>query len=303
MPDWIDRDACLRAATDLYCHAGYDGAFGLMAFAHAAVSGAGLTALATRAPLLAPNALPALTTMEIAWVLIGALHAREAHREPLALSLASAALAELSSRRWASSGLMAHAGPDAPLRSRARAKVANFADQIYALQAFALAGHALEDEAALASGRRLAAALVARQGERGEWFWHYEPSTGRILSRYPVYAVHQYGMAPMAFACLARAGGPDHSAAVARGFAWIHSNEAGVSMLDEAAGTTWRDIDRDETRLSKSLRKAVLLVGALRRDDGPARSVRINHETRPYEWGWGLYAAALARGPMRGHLL
>ena len=36
------------------------------------------------------------------------------------------------------------------------------------------------------------------QGPQGQWWWHFDIRTGRVVEHYPVYAVHQDSMAPMA---------------------------------------------------------------------------------------------------------
>ena len=50
--------------------------------------------------------------------------------------------------------------------------------------------------------------------------------TGTVLEEYPVYAIHQDAMAPMALFALSRAGGPQHELTVTRGMEWPISPRA-----------------------------------------------------------------------------
>ena len=66
---------------------------------------------------------------------------------------------------------------------------------------------------------------------------------------FPVYSVHQHAMAPMALMTLAAAGGTDHRSPVKLSHEWIDKNEMHRSMLDHQAGTIWRDISPDSSRV------------------------------------------------------
>ena len=67
----------------------------------------------------------------------------------------------------------------------------------------------------------------------GQWWWHYDSLTGNVFQRYPVYAVHQHGMAPMALFALADAARLDFSQSICNGLAWIYggNNELAVDLL------------------------------------------------------------------------
>jgi hypothetical protein len=139
--------------------------------------------------------------------------------------------------------------------------------------------------------------MVGRQGDRGQWWWHHDPRDGSVSGAYPVYSVHQVGMAPMALRTLALAGGPDFARAIESGRAWVSANELGVDLVDPRAGTTWRSIERVEGRPRRLARHARAVLGG--RDDRPGGSpvrLRVNHETRPYEWAWSLFASAIEAG-------
>jgi hypothetical protein len=157
--------------------------------------------------------IPGLTTMEVAWLVSGLLHADH----PGLRSAREFALRELELRLDRSTMVFRHASAAAPWRHRLRGRIANFADQVYPLQAFAFAAIVLGDAAYRALADRCGARLVAAQGPLGQWWWHHDAATGRVAGRYPVYSVHQHSTAPMALRCLAVAGGRSHAAAAARG--------------------------------------------------------------------------------------
>ena len=205
-------------------------------------------------------------------------------------------------RRQARSGLFLHCERDAPAWTRLRRHVATFADQIYAIQALAFMALSEPQQAARDAARRCAAALADRQGDRGQWWWHYNPERGSVSRHYPVYSVHQYGMAPMALMALGRAGCSDHIGRAWSGLRWLDDNELGTPMLDTEARTVWRDIELAEPKHRKLLRDGAEIAG-LAGDDFMRPPLRINFETRPYEWAWCVMAGAqLQSSPASGHL-
>jgi hypothetical protein len=112
-----------------------------------------------------------------------------------------------------------------------------------------------------------------------------------------VYSVHQHAMAPMALMSLAAAGGTDYRERVELSHAWVDRNELGVSLLDREAGTIWRDIEPDESEISRAARHARSVLGWKPGDGGiAAKNLKVNYETRPYEWAWCLFAGAIAAG-------
>jgi hypothetical protein len=234
--------------------------------------------------------------MELAWLLSGLAH--EWARAPVQ-STRDAFLATreaLLARFVGSTRTFRHATDDAPPLRRARQWVANFADQIYPIQALSQAAILDGDGRALEVAIRSAEHMRALQGELGQWWWHYDARDGRVAQHYPVYSVHQHGMAPMALRSLAAAGGPTFDDAIDRGRRWLIDNELGSSLIDTTAGTIWRAIERDEGHGPRFARRVRSVLGLKNADkDLPAR-LTINRETRPYEWAWCLYAGALAPG-------
>lgn len=242
--------------------------------------------------------LEGLTTMELAWLVSGLAHACHRHGDEAArrfLGPARDALLE----RLAPTRLFVHASPRAGALDRMRRRVANFADQIYPVQALAFVAKLDGDRVALAASESCARRLVETQGSLGQWCWHYDAQRGFPVQAYPVYSVHQHGMAPMALRALLAAGGADLTAAAELGRRWLDRNELGRPFLDLAAGTIWRSLEKVEPALVRLGRKlgSALGAGGESRPDAPAGRLRVNLETRPYEWAWCLYAGALLEAP------
>jgi hypothetical protein len=123
-----------------------------------------------------------------------------------------------------------------------------------------------------------------------------------VSRHYPVYAVHQYGMAPMAFLTLAAAGAGGYRRHAWAGLEWIRANELGGDLFDPIAGTIWRDVHVERGRIGGWLRNAGEIAG-FAADESTAGGLVLNRETRPYEWAWCLMAEALLMSsPPPGHL-
>lgn len=244
--------------------------------------------------------IPKLTTMELAWLLSGLLHEeRRAIKSELS-ELIDTAIAALL-RRQTKSGLFSHAEVGASFPNWLRRHVATFADEIYPVQALALAMIRRSRQDTCDAARRTADALFERRGPLQQWWWHYDISDGSVSRRYPVFSVHQYGMAPLAFMTLAAAGVTDYRDRAWAGLDWLRENEMRRPMLDAAAGTIWRDIHVENGKVARHMRDVSEVMGLSgnRRDD--SSRLRLNRETRPYEWAWCLMAGALrtAAPPLR----
>jgi hypothetical protein len=225
--------------------------------------------------------------VDAAWLVSALVAARPSADVEEALSAARGRLLEARGRH-----LYPHATHGSPWY---RAHVGSFADQIYPLQALARLHRSSADPEALSVAAAIAAALCAAQGETGQWWWHYDARTGEVVEGYPVYAVHQHAMAPMALLDLAEANGPDHLDAVWRGLRWLAKpTEAGEPLVPHDIPITWRKVARsDHRKLVRGVRAAStrmsprIRLGALDRRFPPGT---VDHECRPYELGWLLAA-------------
>ena len=240
--------------------------------------------------------LARMTTMELAWLLTGLCYTHQRSRshgdiEKLALTFYES----LASNFNLETGLFCHtrAGTwPAGLRNQ----VGSFADQIYAVYALSTFYEAFGQLEALQWALQCARQLCALQGAQGQWWWHYHAGQGAVVSRYPVFAVHQDGMAPMALFKLSALSGHDFHPAARQGLAWLlGANELGVEIIDWDRHVVWRDIER--TRPIAYLRYISMALaelgwtGATRLLDS-LPLYKLNYEMRPYHLGWLLYAFA-----------
>ncbi|GII53540.1 hypothetical protein Pth03_19290 [Planotetraspora thailandica] len=176
-----------------------------------------------------------------------------------------------------------------------RAHVGCFADQVYPLQALARLHAHTGHEAAARAAEQIAAGICAAQGAQGQWWWHYDARTGGVVEGYPVYSVHQLSMAPMALLDLADAGGTSYMKEIALGLSWMTSRpEVDDELIVEELDLTWRKAARDDPK--KIVRGVRAVATAINQGSRIAMLDRIypplavDHECRPYELGWLLYA-------------
>ena len=102
-----------------------------------------------------------------------------------------------------------------------RAHVGCFADQVYPIQALARLHASESDLEALTASQAAADAICRLQGDRGQWWWHYDAGRDAVVEGFPVYSVHQHAMAPMALLDLADAGGELDVQAIIKGLRWL----------------------------------------------------------------------------------
>ena len=109
------------------------------------------------------------------------------------------------------------------------------------------------------------------------------------MEHYPVYSVHQHGMAPMALLALEETCRADFNVHINRGLRWIGgANELDQDLQDRDAGVAWRCIQPPKSNPYSTGVRALMGKEPSR---GP---LHILYECRPYELGWLLYALAPA---------
>jgi hypothetical protein len=196
-------------------------------------------------------------------------------------------------------GMFTHLPPDAPA-ARWRSHVACFADLVYPIQALSYYYIATGRRAALDAARRCAQRICDAQGPAGQWWWHYDVRSGRVLEGYPVYSVHQDAMAPMALFALQDACGQDVSVAVERGVRWLTAPpETSHALIDDRADLIWRKVARHEPRkLARGVQAMASRVHPRLRVPGLGAVLwpgAIDYECRPYHLGWLLHAWPASR--------
>jgi hypothetical protein len=172
-----------------------------------------------------------------------------------------------------------------------RAHVGSFAAQVYPIQALARLHRSADDQQALATANSVAEGICAVQGKEGQWWWHYDARTGDVVEGYPVYTVHQHAMGPMALLDLAEAGGDDRFDFICRGLRWLDSPpESTETLILGDPPITWRKVARNDRRkLVRGLRAASTRIvpgTRLAMLDRMFPPGLVDHECRPYEFGW-----------------
>ena len=239
----------------------------------------------------------AYPTVELSWALTAlVIGGSEATDMALAEKIADALM---GSFKWESSFF-----PHAPAKkglSALRAHVSCFADFVYPIQALSHYHQATGDTQAAEIACRCAARMCHLQGPQGQWWWHFDIRTGRVIERYPVYSVHQDSMAPMALFALAEACGRYYSEPIEKGLRWLtNPPETLVTLIDKERNVIWRKVARHEPgRLVRGLQATASRLHPAIRVPAvdaafPPRSV--DYESRPYHMGWILHAWPSNRG-------
>lgn len=231
-------------------------------------------------------------TMELSWFLIGVAHAALASpvAAPTLEDLAVEAYQRLEANQT-EHGFFGHMSTRKSVAGVLRGRVGSFADQIYPIYALSKFASAFSVEEPLCSALECGRAICSAQGELGQWWWLYDSWTGVVSSRYPVYSVHQHGMAPMGLLALETATGQSFRPQIYKGLRWIYGcNELNADMRDLSRGLVWRCI-RPKNKQTKYWNTALSLIRHPK-DNGSTVPLEILHEIRPYELGWLLYALA-----------
>ncbi len=229
-------------------------------------------------------------TTELAWCLTALSYASLAleGKIPQLFELADAFYRKLVAG-YGGKGIFGHGNTDGA-RWLLREKVGCFADQVYPIYALSKYYAVSANPEALRIAVECGDAICSLQGELGQWWWHYNATTGKVAGRYPVYSVHQDGMAPMALFELGKAAGTDYAAAIYKGLAWIYGrNELNRSMIDTNRSVIWRNIHRPTTGKYLELVSSGLFGTSSRKMPG---DLRMLYECWSYHLGWFLYAFA-----------
>jgi hypothetical protein len=227
-------------------------------------------------------------TMELSWFLTGLAHAVGTDRQPPShLAQLAHETYGLLSTNQGPQGLFGHLAKWHSLTGVVRGRIGSFADQVYPIYAMAHFARAFEMKEAYQNALRCASAICRLQGPLGQWWWHYDSGTGSVVEHYPVYSVHQHGMAPMALFALQDTCNADFREQMYKGLGWISAaNELRQDLEDPGAGVIWRCI-----RPPKSTSYAARVRELLGKEQN-LTAMQILYECRPYELGWLLYAHA-----------
>jgi len=167
-----------------------------------------------------------------------------------------------------------------------------FSTQIYWALALAEYGRVFGDIEALRAANICADTLIRLRDRFGGYAWRYHAHNGTIAERFPVYSVHQDGMAPMALFSLARATGREVRRVNRESLRWLWLNQLGRSMVDPERAVIYRGARRrfPANRIFIQLGRASSLVGIDPRVVRSSAFLRLNATCRPYHLGWVLHA-------------
>jgi hypothetical protein len=230
-------------------------------------------------------------TMELSWFLAGLAHQNLACPDRLPhLRDTAMETYQLLKKNQGEYGVFSHLAENGGLTGLMRGRMGSFADQVYPIYALAKFSRAYQVPKAAERALDTALTLCELQGPHGQWWWHYDAASGKVLGQYPVYSVHQYGIAPMALLALGEETQSDFTPWIYKGLRWIHGdNELEHDMRDSSTNVVWRYIYRNDYKKHWDVALAILMA---RGDVESHKELAVLHECRPYELGWLLYAFA-----------
>jgi hypothetical protein len=229
-------------------------------------------------------------TTEIAWFLTGLTHVASLSTEkPKGLENLTRITYELLKENYGGKGIFRHQKKSS-LSGMIRGRIGCFADQVYPIYALSKYAQAYNNKEALTIAKECGETICHLQGPLGQWWWHYDANMGSAIGRYPVYSVHQDGMAPMALFSLQDACGLDFSNAIKRGLLWITgNNELDFDLRDTSQNMIWRSFYQN--KFEKYYERLSSLYSS-NRTHSNSHDLMILFECRPYHLGWLLYAFA-----------
>lgn len=232
-------------------------------------------------------------TMALAWFLTGLAHwaavcpAQKSKLEDTAFQT----FAVLHNNRG-SHAYFGHLTSERSVGGRIRGGIGSFADQVYPIYAMAMFSHVYGEPVAREAALKCARAICDAQGPLGQWWWHYNSSNALVFDGYPVFSVHQHGMAPMTLLTLGEVTNSDFTPWIYRGMRWVNrNNEMEFEMEDASAKLIWRCIYSSSLQFNRK-RKVLFNRPNVAKAQQPASKLKVRFECRPYELGWLLYAFA-----------
>jgi hypothetical protein len=227
----------------------------------------------------------------MAWALTALSLYSEENSDPQVRVLADEIFEECLQGAWCADGGLfrhyAHAG-------RTLRGMSLFSTQIYWVYALATYGRIFDNKQAVEMAETCADKLISMRDAYYGWPWRYDAEGGRVAEQYPVYAVHQDAMAPMALHALGDANGRSYAQINRESMSWLHHNQLGMDMVAPEHNTIYRAIRR-----RFPFNRAAIQVGrlcAFANQNSPTIDkpwfLRLNATCRPYHLGWILHAWA-----------
>jgi hypothetical protein len=229
------------------------------------------------------------STEELSWFLAGIAHVHLACDRSIP-DLADVAVDtyHLLESNQTGSGIFGHATPAGRLKGHFFNRTGTFADQMYAIYAFTIFARAFQIEEPLDAALRCANSIRALQGELGQWWFLYDKRTSQVVNRYPLFSLHQDGIAPVALLALEEITGQSFHESVYKGMSRVtrateHSDD--LSNLDQSM--IWDSIE-PKRRISSFLERSLSFLNGSHTPQ--IQSLKIQYAARTDQFGWMLYA-------------
>jgi hypothetical protein len=262
-----------------------------------------LERLAATEPRLSPSG-------ELGQVLYGLVAGAGAFagKRDLAMSAAAECAAELL-RRFRPGADVFRATPQRrtiPRRELVESRFTHFAAQVYPLHGLA-AFYLATGESSPDAVTKVAERVVEAQGPLGQWWWIYSSHSRKVLEGYPVYSVHQDGMAFLGLMELEKLGVGSFAEPLCLGLEWLDgANELGTSLVDGDPPLINRCIQRTGSHADRaygiSRGNVIRVIGrslaprAIEdRNEAEPEELEVLRECRSYHLGWLLYADSLVQ--------
>jgi hypothetical protein len=263
-------------------------------------------ALLARLTKVEPQGRPSGELGQVLHGLVTGADAFAAKRD-LAMEAAAECAAELL-RRFKPGADVFRASPHrlVPRRELVESRLTHFASQVYPLHGLAAFHLATGDDPPAAVGR-VAERIVEAQGPLGQWWWLYSSRTRRVLEGYPVYSVHQDGMAFLGLMELEKLGVGSFAEPLGLGLEWLYgANELGVSLVERDPPIVNRCIQRagsdadgaygiSRSNFTRTIARSFVPRAISDRTEAEPEQLEVLRECRSYHLGWLLYADSLVQ--------
>ena len=229
---------------------------------------------------------PRSTIQDLSWMLWGA--ARAARASVIGANQVASSIFERIVTDYViePSGLPEHR----PVRWRSG--IVSFGAVSYYLRALAeYLRDTADPDAKKIYGHALASTLRTQRPD-GAWPWLLSAKRGTVLQVYPIYSVHQLGMAPLFLTAAIEMKALNDREPIERGISWLLRGQlAGHPMFELSPFFMYRALERRDVwpRLQRFARATRASSGEASDDNGIPR-LRINRVSHSYEWGWLLFA-------------
>ena len=270
-----------------------------------------INSIVTRCEKLFKNLLnlrKPIRSMEIAYLLYGICEYLTKERSKKLITLADEVFQALIKTFHETSGLFSFTTRTSRkniVMMRINQNLGSFASQINSIMALSKYYQISDNKTALKIAKDCANVICNFQGELGQWWWIYNAKKGFIVEGYPVYSIHQDGVAIVSFLELQKSlGEPLYEKNLKKGLQWLEGqNELKIKMYDEKNKIIWRAIQRKENPSSQEtgswglgkksyfkMQLASLLNSSIVKKFPLPDKYELLLESRPYHNGWILLA-------------